>query len=355
VSDKIVPIVIQLSGHAQRDDRLAMREIAWQLAQQTGKTFASEDNDEADEGVPEAGPTTLPPPAHLPALISVLPSQARPVVVVLDAFDCFALHGRQALLYCLLDTAQSCRVGEGNNGIAVIGVTTRVDTINLLEKRVKSRFSGRMFRTSGSRTSNEWIKFVRTILTVPIKPLNDEWKQLWEASVERFLADRKVIDSLQETWGLTKDVRVLAQIIVRYKLSSDPCELTIKQATPVLELNPSSPFLSANQIISSIAAQRFPARFSYLSGEYLLCRVIIRITHNPEALGYPSICLLIAAIHYQTAGHDTFTFEMLHRTFRDQVRTSMSAPVQVDGGSIGMVKCSRHTLIGVSWACIAIQ
>jgi origin recognition complex subunit 4 len=59
------------------------------------------------------------------------------------------------------------------------------------------------------------------------------------------------------------------------------------------------------------------------------------------------MCLLITAIHSQTSGHDTFTFEMLCQAFRDQVRTSMSAPVQVDGGSVGMVKCGRHILMGV--------
>lgn len=62
---------------------------------------------------------------------------------------------------------------------------------------------------------------------------------------------------------------------------------------------------------------------------------------------YSFMCLLIAAEHAQVAGHDAFSFEMLHETFRDQVRASMSAPVQVDGGGIGMVKCSREVLMRV--------
>ena len=55
--------------------------------------------------------------------MSTLP---RPTIVVLDAFDLFTSHARQALLYCLLDTVQSCRAGEGRKGVAVIGITTRV-------------------------------------------------------------------------------------------------------------------------------------------------------------------------------------------------------------------------------------
>lgn len=217
VSDKVTPIIIRLSGHAQRDDRLAMREIAWQLTQQTGKSFLSEEEQQEEEETDEKDDVlTLPPPAHLPALISVLPSQPRPVIVILDAFDYFALHGRQALLYCLLDTAQSCRVGTGLNGIAVIGVTSRVDTINLLEKRVKSRFSGRMFRTAGPSELEDWKNLTRNMLTVPIESSHgEEWAELWDASVERFLTDRKVVAVLHETWALAKDVRVLSRVLVR--------------------------------------------------------------------------------------------------------------------------------------------
>ena len=60
------------------------------------------------------------------------------------------------------------------------------------------------------------------------------------------------------------------------------------------------------------------------------------------------MCLLIAATHAQTSGHDVFTFEMLYEAFCDQVRTSQSAPVQVEGGGIGMVRCSREVLMAVS-------
>jgi origin recognition complex subunit 4 len=215
VSDKITPIVIRLSGHAQVNDRLALREISWQLNQQTGNTILSEKEDESEGDDDGENLMPLPPPAHLPALISLLPSQPRPVIVILDAFDWFALHGRQALLYCLLDTAQSCRVGEAANGIAVIGVTSRIDTINLLEKRVKSRFSGRMFRTAGVRQWAGWVKITRRVLTISIEGNHaKEWSELWEASVDRFLNDQKVIDMLHETWALLKDLRVLVRILV---------------------------------------------------------------------------------------------------------------------------------------------
>jgi origin recognition complex subunit 4 len=220
-SGEISPIVIRLSGHIQRNDRLAIREIAWQLSHQTGKQITLDDEDDGgnlvvNEDEMDQQDASLPPPAYLPSLISTLPSQSKPVVVILDAFDEFALHGRQALLYCLLDTAQSCRVGSGLNGLAVIGVTNRVDTIDLLEKRVKSRFSGRMLRTAGPRTVRDWWSLTSAILTTPLCKDDDVngWKGLWNGSVNRVLEERSVKTALHETWALVKDVRMLTRILV---------------------------------------------------------------------------------------------------------------------------------------------
>jgi origin recognition complex subunit 4 len=157
----------------------------------------------------------LPPPSHLPTLISALPTLSRPTVLVLESFDLFAIHGRQALLYCLLDTVQSCRAGKDSKGIAVIGVTTRVDTINLLEKRVKSRFSGRMLLTAGPSTLDDWVSIARNALTVKPSPRNEDWEVWWAAAVEKFLKDRSVQAALSETYNLAKDVHLLSKILAR--------------------------------------------------------------------------------------------------------------------------------------------
>ena len=60
------------------------------------------------------------------------------VIFVIDEFDLFATHGRQTLLYNLFDIAQAKKAP-----IAVLGLTTRIDVVDSLEKRVKSRFSHR--------------------------------------------------------------------------------------------------------------------------------------------------------------------------------------------------------------------
>lgn len=68
-----------------------------------------------------------------------------------------------------------------------------------------------------------------------------------------------------------------------------------------------------------------------------------------EALSYPSICLLVAAMHAHSAGHDMITFEMLYDAFREEFRASSAAPIQIEGGSIGMARCSREVLIRVCY------
>lgn len=59
------------------------------------------------------------------------------------------------------------------------------------------------------------------------------------------------------------------------------------------------------------------------------------------------MALLIAAQHARTAGHDSFTFEMLYDAFVTQVRTSSAAPVMLGGGGIGMANVGRRVMAGV--------
>jgi origin recognition complex subunit 4 len=63
---------------------------------------------------------------------------SKSIIFLIDEFDLFATHARQTLLYNLFDIAQARKAP-----IAVLGLTTRIDVVESLEKRVKSRFSHR--------------------------------------------------------------------------------------------------------------------------------------------------------------------------------------------------------------------
>ncbi|KAK4146792.1 origin recognition complex subunit 4 C-terminus-domain-containing protein [Dichotomopilus funicola] len=131
--------VVRLSGFIHTDDKLALKEIWRQL----GKEMEVE-----DELVNKASQTTN----HADTMASLLallshPSEiaetqdgvtSRSIVFVIDEFDLFATHARQTLLYNLFDIAQARKAP-----IAVLGLTTRIDVVESLEKRVKSRFSHR--------------------------------------------------------------------------------------------------------------------------------------------------------------------------------------------------------------------
>ena len=130
--------VVRLNGFIHTDDKLALRDIWRQL----GREMDTEEED--GNGPSKSYADTL---AMLLALLSH-PSEnrgsnneddvAKSVIFIMDEFDLFASHPRQTLLYNLLDIAQSKKAP-----IAVLGLTTRLDVTEGLEKRVKSRFSHR--------------------------------------------------------------------------------------------------------------------------------------------------------------------------------------------------------------------
>lgn len=128
--------VIRLNGFIHTDDRLALKEVWKQLGREmeTGDEIAGNSISYAD---------TL---ASLLALLShpeelsgeETDAAAKSVIFVMDEFDLFASHPRQTLLYNLFDISQARKAP-----IAVLGLSTKVDVSESLEKRVKSRFSHR--------------------------------------------------------------------------------------------------------------------------------------------------------------------------------------------------------------------
>ena len=105
----------------------------------------------------------------------------------------------------------------GQHCLAVIGLTSRVDVVNLLEKRVKSRFSHRMFRTASMHNVDDWISILERCLHASEETysLPDEWISLWKRSVKVFLDDRLVKETLRDRFGISRDIRSLLRIFVR--------------------------------------------------------------------------------------------------------------------------------------------
>ncbi|XP_033336285.1 origin recognition complex subunit 4 [Megalopta genalis] len=132
-------LIVNLHGLVHTDDRLALKDATRQMqlenvvGDKVFGTFAE----------------------NLSFLLECLKSgdkkRSKPVIFILDEFDLFCEHHNQTLLYNLFDIAQSAQAP-----ICVIGMTCRLDVIELLEKRVKSRFSHRqIFLFPGDTSSAE--------------------------------------------------------------------------------------------------------------------------------------------------------------------------------------------------------
>ncbi|KAJ5172708.1 hypothetical protein N7492_005301 [Penicillium capsulatum] len=131
--------VVRLNGFLHTDDRLALREMWRQLGRETN----TEDDTVKVSSYADTMATLLALLSHPEELFGASGNggsvtAAKSIVILLDEFDLFVTHPRQTLLYNLFDIAQARKAP-----IAVIGLTTKVDVTEMLEKRVKSRFSHR--------------------------------------------------------------------------------------------------------------------------------------------------------------------------------------------------------------------
>ncbi|KAI4386506.1 hypothetical protein MLD38_004434 [Melastoma candidum] len=116
--------VIRLNGLLHGEDASALKEIARQLCADHqlsfSKTASFDDNSQ-----------------FLMAMLRESGLAHKTITFVLDEFDLFT-QGKQRLLYALLDAVQSV-----TSQAVVVGVSCRLDADQLLEKRVRSRFSHR--------------------------------------------------------------------------------------------------------------------------------------------------------------------------------------------------------------------
>jgi energy-coupling factor transporter ATP-binding protein EcfA2 len=174
--------IVRLNGFQQTDDKIALREIWRQLGREMQV-------DECEVNQVSSYADTMASLLHLLShpeeLAEVLDPGApvtttKSVIFVLDEFDLFAAHPRQTLLYNLFDIAQAKKAP-----IAVIGCSTRVDVAELLEKRVKSRFSHRWLHLSLPKSFQAFEAVVKAALCLVMdedEMLDDQegnWRNAW--------------------------------------------------------------------------------------------------------------------------------------------------------------------------------
>ncbi|WOK92519.1 origin of replication complex subunit 4 [Canna indica] len=172
--------VVRLNGLLHSDDTCALKEIARQLCLEHQLSFSkmasSDDNSQfMIDMLRECGL------AH------------RSLIFVLVEFDLF-VQGKQRLLYCLIDAMQTV-----TSQAVVIGVSCREDADQLLEKRVRSRFSHtKLLFAPPSREDMK--SLVEHILYLPKNAgLPSEYITKFNAHVQNILNDKRfkqILDSL---------------------------------------------------------------------------------------------------------------------------------------------------------------
>lgn len=142
---------VNLNGYIHIDDASALKSITKQMRLETavdGKVFTAFADNLA---------------FLLDCLKSGDRSSSKSVIFILEEFDLFCAHGNQTLIYNLFDVAQSSQAP-----ISVIGLTRRNDVIELLEKRVKSRFSHRqIFLYNENGDNQRRIEVLLDLLKLP--------------------------------------------------------------------------------------------------------------------------------------------------------------------------------------------
>lgn len=137
-------ITIRLNANMHSDDKTALREIARQL-DCSAKEEGGAQHEETDE-VNSFEQRTI--TETFSNILSTLDQtaksrysgqQAVSIIFVIDDFEKFTSSSKQTLLYNLFDLSQSSSVP-----ICVAGMSTKITTRELLEKRVRSRFSQRI-------------------------------------------------------------------------------------------------------------------------------------------------------------------------------------------------------------------
>ncbi|KAL2023434.1 hypothetical protein VTK56DRAFT_2791 [Thermocarpiscus australiensis] len=315
--------VVRLNGFIHTDDKLALREIWRQL----GKEMEVEDelvnktNNYAD---------TM---ASLLALLSH-PSEiaetqdgvtSKSIIFVIDEFDLFAAHARQTLLYNLFDIAQARKAP-----IAVLGLTTRLDVVESLEKRVKSRFSHRYVYLSLPKSLPAYWDICRQGLVI-----NDE-DMVLEGIDPRLKGHRAFWDWWNgKIEALYKSPSFMDHLETHFYSTKSPSAFLTTCILPLAALSPTAPSLRIPTVSSPSVSLEPPDSKLHLLG----------------SLSDLDLSMLIAAARLDIVAHtDTVNFAMAYDEY-----ASLMGKQRVQSASAGMLALGGGARVwgrgtaGIAW------
>ena len=210
-------------------------------------------------------------------------SESLPILFILEEFDLFAHHKNQTLLYNLLDITQA-----GLTPMAVVGVTCRIDVMELLEKRVKSRFSHRQFFVCNRWSFDDYVDgFVNLLHFSPESKkkhyrFKSQYKQ-WNSNIQKLSRDPSVIEILKKQFHISKETPGLQALLT----------------LPVAKLSDNHSAIAVADIADSERVIFADSKLSLLRGVTML-----------------ELCLIIAMNHLSNIhSGEPFNFQMVYNEF----------------------------------------
>ncbi|KAL8744182.1 MAG: hypothetical protein Q9190_003544 [Brigantiaea leucoxantha] len=307
-------LVIRLNGFIHTDDKLALREIWRQLGREIEGQSSSTGNRSNSSD-------TL---TSLLALLShtseadaneMVNEKAKSIIFVIDEIDLFAAHPRQTLLYNLFDVAQS-----RNAPVAVLGLTTRLDVAESLEKRVKSRFGQRYIYLSFAQSFQTFQDICRSaLLASPRKTKN---------LAARFSATEKDFQELCTAWNE----------YVQTLFDDDEHFQTFLRRIYTLTKSISSFLSSALVPVSCLSPTNIPSGLSFVSNSLLPPDSNL---HLLPALSDLELSLVIAAARLDIIlDTDVCNFNMVYEEYMQ-----MASKVRVQSSAAGQAAVSGGTRV----------
>ncbi|KAJ1752770.1 origin recognition complex subunit 4 [Coemansia sp. RSA 1821] len=262
---------VRLNGFVHTNDRLALRDIARQL-------LITQDLEHVLVGSFADAFTYI-----LNPLRSDEKEVVPPVLFILDEFDLLAQHPKQSLLYTLFDIAQSQQTP-----IAVIGLTARIDVMDLLEKRVKSRFSHRQIYVRSVQTLDQFKCIAQLALHISTDDgVSANYADEFNQQVDELLASDAVAGYMEYLFDFGKDTRQLLQTL----------------ASSVLQLSVDLPHPQQSPTAACVEREMQSAKLQVLANVSVL-----------------ELCLIIAMKSLVQVGSTKYNFEMVY----DEYKTFMS-------------------------------
>ncbi|KAK3339315.1 origin recognition complex subunit 4 C-terminus-domain-containing protein [Neurospora tetraspora] len=326
--------VVRLNGFIHTDDKLALREIWRQL----GKEMAVEDEliNKTTNNHADTMASLLALLSH-PAEIGLTPQDgvtSRSIIFLIDEFDLFATHARQTLLYNLFDIAQARKAP-----IAVLGLTTRIDVVESLEKRVKSRFSHRYVYLSLPKSLPAYWEICKQGLVVDKEDMeaegiaqavegHTEFSEWWNGKVTALHKTAAFQHHLESHFYSTKSVPAFLTSCI-LPLS------TLSPSSPTLRIPPAPVAPSPSSLTHTLITTEPPD-----SKLHLLA-----------SLSDLDLSMLIAAARLDIVAHtDTVNFAMAYDEY-----TSLMSRVRVQSASAGLLALGGGSRVwgrgiaGIAW------